>query len=197
MTQSGILGFDLPPSHLRAFVDLMAPVNEAITTAESSGKYAWTAEAKDAQAQIALKMTNTPKAYIYTHPDRVLDDSHSLLQLGDGDPLAVCAGIISVPVADAADITLDMIHSKAPARYVLVAMYCQKLNKRHQKWGMHEIETFAHVVCHRKSCKFVNELMAKFTCIPPVKGSSGEINGGATTAKLKSASDDTTALGTI
>jgi hypothetical protein len=195
MIQSGILGFDLSPSHLRAFVDLMAPINEAITTAEASGKYAWPAEAKEAQAQIALKMTNSPKAY--THPDRVLDDSHSLLQLGDGDPFAVCAGLISVPVADAADITLDMIHSKAPAGCVLVAMYFQTLNKHQQKWGMYEIETFAHVVCHRKSHKFVNELMAKFTCIPPTKGSNGEVSGGAATAKLKYASDNTTALGTI
>ena len=39
--------------------------------------------------------------------------------------------------------------------------------------------------------------MAKFTCIPPVKGSSGEVSGGAATAKLKYASDNTTALGTI
>ena len=39
MIQSDILGFDLSPSHLRAFVDQMAPINEVITTAESSGKY--------------------------------------------------------------------------------------------------------------------------------------------------------------
>ena len=81
----------------------MAPINETITTAEASGKCAWPAEAKEAQAQIALKMTNSPKAY--THPNRVLDDSHSLLQLGDGDPFVVCPGLISVPVADAADIS--------------------------------------------------------------------------------------------
>jgi hypothetical protein len=39
--------------------------------------------------------------------------------------------------------------------------------------------------------------MAKFTCIPPAKGSSGEVSGRAATAKLKYASDNTTALGTI
>ena len=71
--------------------------------------------------------------------------------------LVVCAGITFVPFADAAEITLDMIHSKAPAGCVLVAMYCQTLNKHQQKSGMYEIETFAHVVCHRKSHKFVNE----------------------------------------
>jgi len=130
-----------------------------------------------AQEQIALKMTKSPKAY--THPDRVLDDTHSLLQLGDGDPHAVCSGLISVPVADAADITLDMIHSLyATSGCTLVTMYFQTLNKHQQKWGMYEIETFAHVVCHRKSHKFVNELMAKFTCIPPAKSSNGEVSGG-------------------
>jgi hypothetical protein len=39
--------------------------------------------------------------------------------------------------------------------------------------------------------------MAKVTCIPPAKGNSGEVSGGAATAKLKYASDNTTALGTI
>ena len=196
MIQSGILGFDLSPNQLRAFVDLMAPINDAITSTESEGKYTWPAEARAAQEQIALKMTNSPKAY--THPDRVLDDSHSLLQLGDGDPHAVCSGLISVPVADAADITLDMIHSQyATSKCVLITMYFQTLNKHQQKWGMYEIETFAHVVCHRKSHKFVNELMAKFTCIPPLKGSNGEVSGGSAVSKLKYASDNTTALGTI
>ena len=60
MAQPVILGFNLSPPRLRAFVDLMASTNGATTTAESSGKYAWSAEAKDAQAQIALKMTNSP-----------------------------------------------------------------------------------------------------------------------------------------
>ena len=73
-------------------------------------------------------MTKSPKSY--THPDRVLDDTHSLLQLGDGDPHAVCSGLISVRVADAADITLDMIHSLyATSGCTLVAMYFQTLNK--------------------------------------------------------------------
>ena len=195
MIQSGILGFDLSAGQLRVFVDLMAPINAAITEAEASGKYLWPSEAKEAQAQIALKMTNSPKAY--THPDRVIDESHSILQLGDGDPKAVCSGIISVPVADARDITLDMIHSGAVEGCVLVAMYFQTLNKHQQKWGMYEIETFAHVVCHRKSHKYINELMSKFTCLPPSKGADSEISGGAHVAKLKYASDNTTALGNI
>ena len=195
MIQSGILGFDLSAGQLRVFVDLMAPINAAITEAEASGKYLWPSEAKEAQAQIALKMTNSPKAY--THPDRVIDESHSILQLGDGDPQAVCSGIISVPVADARDITLDMIHSGAVEGCVLVAMYFQTLNKHQQKWGMYEIETFAHVVCHRKSHKYINELMSKFTCLPPSKGADSEISGGAHVAKLKYASDNTTALGNI
>ena len=39
--------------------------------------------------------------------------------------------------------------------------------------------------------------MAKFTCIPPVKGSNGEVSGGSAVPKLKYASDNTTALGII
>ena len=131
-----------------------------------------------AQEQIALKMTNSPNAY--THPDRVLDDTHSLLQLGNGDHHAVCSGFINVPVADAADITLDMIHSLyATSGCALVTIYFQTLNKHLQKLEMYEIKTFAHDVCHRKSHKFVNELMAKFTCIPSVKGTNGGVSGGS------------------
>ena len=52
-----------------------------------------------------------------------------MLQIGDGDPFAVCAGLIFVLVIDAADIILDMIHSKAPEGCVLIAMYFQTLNK--------------------------------------------------------------------
>ena len=87
----------------------MMPINAAITFTESEGKYTWPAEVRVDQEQIALKMTNSPKAY--TPSDRVLDDTHSLLQLGDGDPHAFCSGLISVPVPDAADIALGMIHS--------------------------------------------------------------------------------------
>ena len=140
-------------------------------------------------------MTNSSKAY--THPDRVLDDTHSLLQLSDGDPHVVCSGLIFVPVVDAADVTLDMIHSLyATSGCTFVTMYFQTLNKHQQKWGMYEIETFAYVVCHRKSHKSVNELMAKFTCIP-VKDSGGDVSGGSAVSKLEHASDNTTALGTI
>ena len=78
-------------------------------------------------------MTNFKKAY--THPDRVLDDSHSLLQLVDGDPFAMCVGLISVLGADAADITLDMIHSKALVGCVPVAMYFQTLKKTPAQMG--------------------------------------------------------------
>ena len=52
---------------------------------------------------------------------------------------------------------------------------------------MYEIESFAHVVCHRNTCKFINECMGKFnyakidTAIP----------------KLKYGCDNTTALGLI
>ena len=60
MFQSGILGFDLSPNQLRAFVDLMMPVNDAITHTDYEGKYTWPAEARVAQEQIALKMTNSP-----------------------------------------------------------------------------------------------------------------------------------------
>ena len=109
MIQSDILGFDLSPNQLRTFVDLMMPINDAILFTKSEGKYTWPTEARVAQEQIALKLTNSSKAF--THPDRVLNDTHSLLQLGDGDPHAVCSSLISVPAADAADITLDMIHS--------------------------------------------------------------------------------------
>jgi hypothetical protein len=195
MIQSGILGFDLSAGQLRAFVDLMAPINAAITAAESTGKYSWPADAKSAQEAISTKMSNSPKAY--THPDRVIDEHHSVMQLGDGDPLAVCSGITSFPVADARDITLEMIHSGAVVGCVLVAMYFQTLNKHQQKWGMYEIETFAHVVCHRKAHKYLNELMSKFNRLPPSPGSSGEVSGGMAVAKLKYASDNTTALGMI
>ena len=106
--QSGLLGFDLNPSALSEFVKLMVPINDAITRAEATGKFAWPPEARESQEIIATKMSNSPKAY--THPDRILDDSHSLLALGDGDSRAVCSGLISVPVADASDITLDMVH---------------------------------------------------------------------------------------
>jgi hypothetical protein len=64
-------------------------------------------------------------------------------------------------------------------------MYFQTLNKHQQKWGMYEIETVARVICHCKSHKFVNELMAKFTCIPPAKGSSGEVSGGGSYRKAQ------------
>ena len=74
---------------------------------------------------------NFPKAY--THPDRVIDDHHSVMQLGDGNPLAVCSGIISFAVADARDITLEMFHSGAVVGCVLVAMYFQTLSKHQQK----------------------------------------------------------------
>ena len=100
MIQSGILGFDLPPNQLRAFVDLTMPINDAITHTESEGKYNWPTEARVSEEQIALKIANSPKAY--THPDRRLDDTHSLLQLGDGDPHDVCSGLISVPYRNGA-----------------------------------------------------------------------------------------------
>ena len=148
MIQSGILGFDLSAGQLRAFVGLMFPINAAITATETTGKYSWPVDAKAAREAISTKMSNSPKAY--TRPDRVIDDHHSVMQPGDGNPLAVCSGIISFPVADARDITLEMIHSGAVVGCVLVAtcMYFQMLNKHQQKWGMYEIETFAHVVCH-------------------------------------------------
>ena len=103
-------------------------------------------------------MTNPPKAY--THLDRVLDDTYSLLRIGDGDLHAVCSGGIFVPVVDVADITLDMIHSLyATSGCALVTMYFQTFNKHQHKWEVYEIGTFVHVVCHRKSHKFVNELI--------------------------------------
>lgn len=192
MIQSGILGFDMSPTQLSDFVKLMAPINEAITASEKESKYIWPQSARDAQEAVALKMSNTPKAY--THPDRVLDDSHSLLALGDGDPAAVCSGLISVPVADANDITLDMIHDMTSG-CVLVCMYFQTLNKHQARWGMYEIETFAHVVCHRKSHKFINECMSRFISLPPSQMiSKGDAQR---PAKLKYASDNTTALGMI
>jgi hypothetical protein len=40
MIQSGILGFDLSPNQLRAFVDLMMPINDTIAYAEFEGKHA-------------------------------------------------------------------------------------------------------------------------------------------------------------
>ena len=92
-------------------------------------------------------MNNTPKAY--THPDRILDESHSLFQLGDGDPRAVCSGLISVPVADASDITLDTIHS-IDSGAVLVSVYFQTLNKHQQRWMMYEIDQQA-LMLDRKS----------------------------------------------
>ena len=132
MIQSDILGFDLSPNQLRAVADLMTPISDAITFTESEGKYTWQAEALVAQEQIGLKMTISPKAY--THPDRVLGDMHSLLQLGDGGLHAVYSGLISVPVADAADITSDMIHSLyATSGCTLVTMYFQTLTKHQQK----------------------------------------------------------------
>jgi hypothetical protein len=104
MIQSDILGFDLSAGQLRAFVDLMAPINAAIIAAETIGKYSWPADAKSVQEAISTKMSNSPKAYI--HPDRVIDERHSVMQLGDGDPLAVCSSIISFLVVDARDITI-------------------------------------------------------------------------------------------
>ena len=62
---------------------------------------------------------------------------------------------------------------------------------------MYEIETFAHVVCHRKAHKYLNELMPKFNLLPPAPGSSGEVSGGMAVAKLKYVSYNTTALGMI
>ena len=91
-----------------------------------------------------------------------------------------------MPVADASDITLDMIHS-LDSGAVLVCIYFQTLNKHQTRWMMYEIESFAHVVCHRNTCKFINECMGKFnyaktdTIIP----------------KLKYGCDNTTALGLI
>ena len=197
MIQSGILGFDLSAGQLRAFVGLMSPINAAITATETTGKYSWPVDAKAARETISTKMSNSPKAY--TRPDRVIDDHHSVMQPGDGNPLAVCSGIISFPVADARDITLEMIHSDAVVGCVLVAtcMYFQTLNKHQQKWGMYEIETFAHVVCHRKAHRYLNELMSKFNRLPPAPGSNGEVSGGMAVAKLKYTSDNTTALGMI
>ena len=52
---------------------------------------------------------------------------------------------------------------------------------------MYEIESFAHVVCRRQSCKFVNKCMGKITCLkdePMIP-------------KLKYGCDNTTALGSI
>ena len=193
--QSGILGFDLSAGQLRAFADLMAPMNAAITATGTIGKYSWPADAKSAQEAISMKMSNSPKAY--TYPDLVVDEHHSVMQLGDGDPLAVCSGIISFPVADARDITLEMTHSGAVVGCVLVAMYFQMLNNHQQKWGMYEIETFARVVCHRKAHKYFNELMSKFNRLTPAPGSNGEVSGGMTIARLKYASDNSTALGMI
>ena len=144
--QSGLLGFDMTAGSMSAFVKLMIPINDAITEAESTGKFSWPQAARDSQEAIITKMNNTPKSY--THPDRILDESHSLFQLGDGDPRAVCSGIISVPVADASDITLDMIHS-LDSGAVLICIYFQTLNKHQTRWMMYEIESFAHVVCHR------------------------------------------------
>ena len=182
--QSGLLGFDMSTSALPEFVRLMVPINDAITQAEATGKFAWPPEARQSQETIIQRMNNTPKAY--THPDRVLDDDHSLLALGDGDPRAVCSGLISVPVANASDITLDMIHDPGSGA-VLVAVYFQTLNKHQQRWMMYEIETFSHVVCHRASCKFVNECMAKFTYH----------KDSPVVPKLKYGCDNTTALGNI
>ena len=182
--QSGLLGFDLNPASLSEFVKLMIPINDAITEAESTGKFAWPPQARESQELIVTKMNNSPKAY--THPDRILDESHSLLQLGDGDPRAVCSGLISVPVADASDITLDMIHD-VNSGAVLVSIYFQTLNKHQRRWMMYEIETFSHVVCHRSSCKFVNECMAKFT----------QHKDAPIIPKLKYGCDNTTALGSI
>ena len=182
--QSGLLGFDMNTDSLSAFVTLMIPINDAITAAESSGKFAWPEAARASQQSIIDKMGNTPKAY--THPDRILDEQHSLLQLGDGDPRAVCSGIISVPVADASDITLDMIHS-IDSGAVLISIYFQTLNKHQTRWMMYEIEAFAHVVCHRQTCKFINECMAKFNYA----------KSDTVVPKLKYGCDNTTALGLI
>ena len=93
--QSGLLGLDMTSGSMSAFVKLMIPINDAVTEAESTGK----SSARDSQEAIITKMNNTPKAY--THPDRILVESHSLFQLGDGDHRAVCSGIIYVPIADA------------------------------------------------------------------------------------------------
>jgi hypothetical protein len=144
--QSGLLGFDMAAGSMSAFVKLMIPINDAITEAESIGKFSWPQAARDSQEAIITKMNNTPKSY--RHPDRILAETHSLFQLGDGDPRAVCSGIISVPVADASDITLDMIHS-LDSGAVLICIYFQTLNKHQKRWMMFEIESFAHVVCHR------------------------------------------------
>ena len=182
--QSGLLGFDMNIDSMSAFVKLMLPINDAITAAESSGKFVWPQAARDSQESIISKMNNTPK--VYTHPDRILDESHSLFPLGDGDPCDVCSGLISVPVSDAFAITLHMIHS-IDSSAVLVSVYFQTLNRHQQRWMMYEIKSFAHVVCHRQTCKFGNECMGKFTCLkdePMVP-------------KLRYGCDNTAALGLI
>ena len=66
----------------------------------------------------------------------------------------MCSGIISVPVVDASDITLDMIHSLESGA-VLICIYFQTLNKHQTRCIMYEIESFAHVVCHRNTYKFI------------------------------------------
>ena len=182
--QSGLLGFDMSIASMPAFVKLMLPINDGITATESSGKLIWPQAARDSQASIISNMNNDHKEY--THPDMILNESHSPFQLGDGDPRAVCSGLISVPVSDTSDFTLDMIHS-IDSVTVLINVYFQTLNTHQQRWMMYEIESFAHVVCHRQTCKFVIECMGKFTCLKDEP----------TIPKLKYGCDNTTALATL
>ena len=72
--KSGLLGFDMNIDSMSAFVKLMLPINDAITAAESSGKFVWPQAARDSQESIISKINNTPKAH--THPDKILDESH-------------------------------------------------------------------------------------------------------------------------
>ena len=139
--------------------EIMAHLNDNIATFDKDPKHFtyWT-KCKDAVADLVQRLKNQPRCY--SDPSWVCSDTRSLCGVADADPLSVSWHLVSVDVADARDITDEILLD--PDRCRLLCIWPKVLNKSQRLWHVFEGEFHAHHHGFRKSGKFINTCLAPF-----------------------------------
>ena len=137
----------------------MAHLNENIAAFDKEPKhFTYWPKCKEAVADLIQRLRNQPRCY--SDPSWVCSDTRSLCGVADADPLSVSWNLVSVDIADARDITDEILLN--PDRCRLLCIWPKVLNKSQRLWHVFEGEFHAHHHGFRKAGKFVNTCLAPF-----------------------------------
>jgi hypothetical protein len=156
-----LTAFDWSKEEIHFILRIMKPINDAITDWQSTKRFTWGTEQQDAVSTLLARLLNQPRVYV--HPDWTCSETRCLVAQGDWDPAGVSWHLFSVEVADAADVTPEMLLD--PSKCVLLCLHTKFFNSNQKKWHTFEGEMFAHVHGLRKCAKYLNTCLAAFVAL--------------------------------